>query len=252
MYAADARREDTGTVELEAQRPRVSLSKPPAAGSSSARAERAVAAWEIASVVVSVLIAEWCVFALVGEHTWLVAAPVGSALGLMIVSHRLRGETARELGWRLDNFARAARLLAAPMIAVTLALVLFGWLTSSLNFIRWRGGESILGLSGLGLLWGLLQQYALQGFINRRAQVLWGPGPRSVLAVALVFGLLHLPNPALTVATLAGGALWAWVYQRAPNLWALGLSHVLMTWVLVSTLPPSVLHGLRIGFKYFR
>jgi hypothetical protein len=29
------------------------------------------------------------------------------------------------------------------------------------------------------------------------------------------------------------------------------VSHSLMTWVIVSTLPPSALHHLRIGFKYF-
>jgi membrane protease YdiL (CAAX protease family) len=45
--------------------------------------------------------------------------------------------------------------------------------------------------------------------------------------------------------------MWAWVYQRAPNLWALALSHALMTWVLISTLPADALEGLRVGYKYF-
>jgi len=69
--------------------------------------------------------------------------------------------------------------------------------------------------------------------------------------VAMVFGGLHLPNPLLTILTLGGGIIWAAVYQRAPNLFALALSHSLMTWVLVSTLPASALNHLRIGFKYF-
>jgi len=102
-----------------------------------------------------------------------------------------------------------------------------------------------------GVLWGFLQQYALQGFINRRAQLVWGRGPLSVLVVALTFALLHLPNPWLMLATFAGGLVWARAYQREPNLLALGLSHGLMTWVLISAFPSAALHNLRVGYKFF-
>src|ERR687884_359145 len=87
--------------------------------------DRALAAWEIASVVASVLIGEWVVFALAGD----------GALALLL--------------------------------AVAAALIGAGWYTSSLDFLRWKGGASIFGVPALGLLWGPLQQYALQGFINR-------------------------------------------------------------------------------------
>jgi membrane protease YdiL (CAAX protease family) len=169
----------------------------------------------------------------------------------MLVSHRARGETTREVGWRLDNFWEAARLLLPPMLAVSALLVGLGWYTNTLDFDRWEGGQSIMGVPALGLVWGPLQQYALQGFINRRAQVALGRGALSVLLVALLFALFHLPNPWLTFATFAGGLLWAYVYQRAPNILAVGLSHSLMTWVMISSVPPGALHPLRVGFKYF-
>lgn len=213
--------------------------------------DRALALWEIVSVVASVLVAEWVVFALAGDSAWALLVPVATVIVFMLLSHRVRGETAREVGWRLDNFWKAARLLAVPMVVCGALLVAVGLYTSNLDFVRWEGGQSLLGVPVLSLLWGPLQQYALQGFINRRAQVVWGRGWRSVLLVALVFALLHLPNPWLTFATFAGGLLWAYVYQRAPNLLALGLSHALMTWVLISSVPPSALHNLRVGFKYF-
>ena len=60
-----------------------------------------------------------------------------------------------------------------------------------------------------------------------------------------------MPNPWLMLATFAGGVVWAAVYQRAPNLPALALSHSLMTLALIWTLPPSTLKGLRVGFNYF-
>ena len=213
---------------------------------------RALAAWEIVSVVTSVVIAEWVVFAVAGDSAPALAFPVGSVLVFMFLSHRARGETAREVGWRMDNFGRAAKLLLPPMLILSVPLLTFGWLAGNLDLTRWRGGQTILGTPALGALWGFLQQYALQGFINRRAQLLWGPGRKSVLLVAIVFALLHLPNPWLTAATFAAGLLWAYTYQRAPNLFALGLSHAAMTWVLVSAVPPQALHNLRVGFKFFR
>lgn len=213
--------------------------------------DRALAAWEIVSLVVSTLIAEWVVFSIGGGSNLLLGVPLAFAFVFMFCSHRLRGETARDLGWRLDNFLPAMRLLLLPMLFVSGALILFGSLTGGVNFARWQGGQSILGMPALGFLWGLMQQYALQAFINRRAQVVWGQGFRSVLVVGLLFGLLHFPNPWLTAATFLGGLLWASVYQRAPNLFALALSHMLMTWVLISTVPASALRGLRVGYKFF-
>jgi membrane protease YdiL (CAAX protease family) len=81
--------------------------------------------------------------------------------------------------------------------------------------------------------------------------MLWGAGARSTLFVASVFALLHLPNPWLTVATFCGGLLWAWAYQREPNLLAAAFSHSVMTVVLVTTVPYSALGGMRVGYGYF-
>lgn len=213
--------------------------------------ERALAAWEIVAASTSALAAEWVVGTLAGRGRLLLLIPVTTAVVFMLVSHRVRGESAREVGWRLDNFGAAARLLLPPMLAVAALLVALGWYGGTLDFGRWEGGQSIMGVPGLSLVWGPLQQYALQGFINRRAQVALGRGSLSVLLVAVLFALFHLPNPWLTFATFAGGLLWASVYQRAPNILAVGLSHSLMTWVMISSVPPGALHNLRVGFKYF-
>jgi membrane protease YdiL (CAAX protease family) len=213
--------------------------------------DRALAGWEIAAASTSALVAEWVVYALAGGGTLPLMFPVATAVAFMLLSHRARGETAREVGWRLDNFWRAARLLLPAMLGVSAALVCFGWYAGTLDFRRWEGGQSILGVPALSIMWGPLQQYALQGFINRRAQVLLGRGDLSVLLVGLLFAVFHLPNPWLTLATFVAGLFWAWVYQRAPNLLAVGLSHGLMTWVLISSVPPAALHNLRVGYKYF-
>ena len=215
-------------------------------------ADRALAAWEIASVVSSILIAEWILSAAMGRSRFVVAIPITLAFVLVISSHRLRGESLRDLGFRFDNFLRAGKLLLLPMFLTAVMCLLVGWwLGGEINFMRWHAGRPIAGQLVLGFGWGLVQQYVLQGFINRRAQIVWGQGWLSIVLVAIVFGALHLPNPWLTLVTFVGGAIWAAVYQKAPNLFVLAVSHSLMTWVVVSTLPASALNHLRIGFKYF-
>lgn len=213
---------------------------------------RVLAAWEIVSVAASTVVAEWAVLALAGGQV-LLAVPVACTFAVMLYSHYLRGETWRDLGWRTDNFTRAVRLLLMPMFVGSLLLALVGWLWfgGSFSFGRNRAGWTVFGFPVWGIAWGLLQQYVLQAFINRRAQLVFGQGVRSVLVVAAVFALLHLPNPWLMCATFIGGIIWAAVYQRAPNLYALALSHALMTWALISTLPADALRGLRVGYKFF-
>jgi membrane protease YdiL (CAAX protease family) len=209
--------------------------------------ERSLLVWEIASVTVSVLIAEWLVLPFTNNNRLLIVVPVGLAFGLILLSHRVRHESAREIGWRLDNFGRAARLLALPMLLAAIVLVGIGLMIKGLHFEKESFWGRVLWLP----LWGLLQQYVLQGFINRRAQTLLQPGWSSILLVALIFALLHLPNLWLSLATFTGGLLWAYVYQRAPNLPALALSHALMSMLLASVAPLTTLHSLRVGIKYF-
>lgn len=217
---------------------------------SARRETRQLAFWEIVSLASTALIAVWAVLALATTR-WLLMVPVALAFSFIILSHRIHGETARELGWRTDNFLEALRLLALPMLAAALVMALIGWFLGSLRVAMPEKRVALLWLPLAGAAWGLTQQYVLQAFFNRRAQTVWGRGWTSILVVAFIFALIHLPNWWLALATLAGGVIWAAVYQRAPNLLALGLSHGVMTWVLISTVPQSALGSLRVGFKYF-
>ncbi len=208
---------------------------------------RFIAALEIASVVFSVLITAWVLNPLQLGQRWIEAIPGFLALALMIYSHRLHHETPQILGFTAHNFVRALKLLILPMIIVGALLMGIGYFAHSLNFGQ-RFWLSLLLLP----LWGLTQQYILQGFIYRRLQIILGAEKKSLLIflAALLFALVHAPNLPLMFLTLVGGLIWTWVYERAPNLWALGISHGVMSAIAMSSLPAWFLQSMSIGYKY--
>ncbi len=207
--------------------------------------ERSLGGWEIISVVISFLITEWIVLALGGKL--LAAIPLAAAFGYIWLSHRLRGETLRDLGFRMDNFLPALSLLAVPTIVAVACFLMIGWSAGG-----WRLG--LLWSRPRYLLlpfWALTQQYITQGFINRRAQTVLGKGWKSVLVTASIFALLHMPNLNLVWLTFAGGIVWAATYQLRPNLFALAISHTLTSMILARALPNIWVNSMRVGLKYF-
>lgn len=215
---------------------------------------RAVTALEVASVTISVLITVWVIIPLQLNYRGLVAVPGLLASTFMINSYRVRGETLHELGFTLRHLGRALLLLSTPIFIGGAVLIVIGYLNGSLHVKP--GFRTRLVLLPL---WGLIQQYILQAFIYRRLRFILvdehlpknEQTRRAWLAVfltATLFSLVHAPNLELMALALLGGLVWSWVYERARNLLALGLSHALISALVMLSLPAD---SMRVGYEYF-
>jgi len=218
---------------------------------------RAVSALEIASVFVSVILISWAITPLQPWRRWMAALPALLAMALMINSQRARGESLSEVGLGVEHFFRALRLLAPPTLIACAGFAAIGYSTGSLH------RTSHFWMTAMGTpVWALVQQYVSQAFIYRRVRFLLlddslAPEERkrrtglAILLNAAIFSSAHTPNLSLMTLTFAGGLMWSWVYERAPNLPAIALSHAAVSLTLMTSLPPWLLPSMRVGYKYF-
>ena len=163
-------------------------------------------------------------------------------------SHRRRHEGAAEIGIRVDNFGRCLLFgirLILPLVVV--AVGLGAWL-GTLEPPPLQGAPRSLAR---GWLWGTIQQYVLLCFYYRRMRELLGGDWSAALGAAGIFGLAHLPNPFLVPVTFATGIVACRIYRRVPNVFGLGLLHLLLSIALRNSFGPEITHHMRVGPGYW-
>ncbi len=164
--------------------------------------------------------------------------------GLGVAMHLRRRETARDLGFRLDNLRpalRSAFLWVGPILA---GVLLIGAIAGSWHFEPWIRWIPALAWN---VVWGTAQQYGLLCVFYRRFREVLPGEALPIVGCALVFSLFHLPNPFLAPVTFAAGALSCFLYRKVPNVPALGIAHALLSFFLYYALPISTTHLLHVG-----
>lgn len=99
-------------------------------------------------------------------------------------------------------------------------------------------------------LWGLFQQYVLNGyFTNRFMQAMHGPAARWTVPLlsGLCFAGAHALNWYLMAVTFVAGTLSAMIYVRQRNLFFLGVAHGIVGTVLFLVSPDSIAHHFVVG-----
>jgi len=168
--------------------------------------------------------------------------------GIGLASHLRRGETARQIGVRLDNW-RAALRNTLPLVAIALFVPLaLGAAFDTWHFPSWQRALASLPWT---IAWGTAQQYGLVCILYRRLlEIVQGPWAATVCAAAL-FAVFHTPNPLLMVVTLIAGVASCTLYRREPNVFVLGVAHAAVSYVISGAFPLSVTHGMHVGPAYF-
>jgi membrane protease YdiL (CAAX protease family) len=166
---------------------------------------------------------------------------------LPLASNLLHRDRASEIGFRLDNLGRSTLEVGGASVAAALLVAAVRLLAT-----RDAPAPNLPSVSAIVTypFWGLLQQYALQGFVRRRLRAAWGPEAAAAVA-AILFGILHAPNPILVPATTLAGYFWCRLHERTPNLITLSFSHAGLALLVLELFPAAWHHGLRVGPGYW-
>jgi membrane protease YdiL (CAAX protease family) len=99
--------------------------------------------------------------------------------------------------------------------------------------------------------WAMFQQFVLQSYFFIRLESGLQSGRAAVLSCASLFSLLHIPNPALMLATFIAGLLFCELFRRYRNLYSLGIAHAILGLSLAAALPSDFHHNMRVGRGFF-
>jgi hypothetical protein len=154
---------------------------------------------------------------------------------------------AEELGLGLRGLIPSLWILPAAC-ALTIASVLIAKKVGTLHPLYKGDFKHIAGY----LLWTCYQQFLLQDyFMPRLLRIL--PGEASAITLAgVLFALAHLPNLALTAATLLWGVVSCALFRRYRNIYGLGLAQGLLGLAFAICVPDALHHHLRVGLGYLR
>ncbi|MBI1983344.1 MAG: CPBP family intramembrane metalloprotease [Acidobacteria bacterium] len=170
-------------------------------------------------------------------------------LGAVLVSHVVHRETPHDLGLTWRGLRGSARIVLPLAVALYVPALLYGFATHSLTLVA-PSQRTLVSFVGY-MLWCLFQQYLTQSYFHVRLMSFLANRHFRSLAIGLLFGGAHLPNPILTVATAVGGLILAEVFARHRNIWPLALAQAAGGFLIAVLSPPSLIHNMRVGPGYY-
>jgi membrane protease YdiL (CAAX protease family) len=191
------------------------------------------------------------IVATVLAYVWLVEGNAPRSFvyipGVLVIAltvwHNLRHG---EWGFSWRALGPGLRFALALTLPLALSILAAGALIHTLHDRR-----DFLGSLAPLVVWGGAQQWVLQTVVLREAQRATSRAG-GIIVAALLFGVVHLPNPFLATVTAAAGLLWGRLYDRYPNIVPLALSHGLGTLAILYAFDHSITGRLRIGASYLR
>lgn len=100
------------------------------------------------------------------------------------------------------------------------------------------------------VLWTIYQQFLLQDYFMPRLTRVFNT-EAAIAFAAVLFAMAHLPNVALTIATLVWGAISCTLFRRYRSLIVLGIAQGLLGLCFAVCIPDLYLHHMRVGLGYW-
>jgi hypothetical protein len=170
------------------------------------------------------------------------------AFATLIVCVLWRTPKIRALGVGLRGMAGASIAIPAAFL-VSSALILIAWRTGTLKILY--GDRPVSWHAIFYAIWALEQQFILNSFFYVRFEGLLGDKTRALFVTALLFSLVHIPNPVLMPATFIGGLFFVELFRRFRNIYPLAVAHAMLGLTLAITIPDDWLRHMRVGLGFF-
>lgn len=168
------------------------------------------------------------------------AGAAGFASALIFAAHTLR--TDRSTGWRWIGPWRSAAWWWPLALVPAALLVCLVW-GHALEPTPPRRALVYLG-------WAALQQWLILGFALGQLEKFL-PTRWAVLAAALAFALLHVPNGALMQLCFLAELWWAWCFVRQRSVLPIALAHATCALVVGAGLIGDGLRSLEVSARFF-
>ncbi len=98
-------------------------------------------------------------------------------------------------------------------------------------------------------VWALAQQFIVQSFFYVRMEAILG-GRWAVVAAAVLFGVAHIPNPVLMLASFVGGLFFCEMFRRYRSIFPLGVVHATLGLTIAASFSDGLLHHMQVGAGY--
>jgi membrane protease YdiL (CAAX protease family) len=178
------------------------------------------------------------------QGRWYVAALVVLVVCVLVSHPRVRA-----LGIGLSGMKGAA--WTVPVAALVCgATILAAAKLGTLALLH--GPQPVYWRSIFYAMWALEQQFILNSFFYKRFEHLMGETTAAVVVTALLFSLVHLPNPVLVPATFVGGLLFVESFRRWRNIYPLAIAHAMFGLTLAITVPNEWIRHMRVGIGFLR
>jgi len=171
------------------------------------------------------------------------------ALGWMVASFLVHGDTPKTVGMRADNLWPATKQ----------ALVVYGVFGLALFLTGLALGQPLRpppNYRSFGRLWTyfafcLVQQIALNSLLTNRLLSLVKRRWLASLIAAVIFSAQHWPNPVLVPLTFIAGLAMAWMFARERNILPLAAGQALLGSLAWWAFPLAWHHMLRVGPGFY-